>query len=152
MYRINVHDADGGWAGWFDHDVATVYREAADWDGSNHISRNTRSMGHHEVLYRTAQGRWVLAEVSDWQGELPWYRYVKDEAARRWLILNDHDEATEQWFGPVEEERGPGRPEIGPAFSLRFPADLLARTDERAKEEGISRAEYVRRAVEASLA
>lgn len=46
-----------------------------------------------------------------------------------------------------EEETGPGRPEIGPAFTVRLPADLTARLDERAKENGASRAELIRQAV-----
>lgn len=45
----------------------------------------------------------------------------------------------------------PGRPEIGPAFSLRFPADLLAAVDAAARTDGISRAELIRRVVSAHL-
>lgn len=44
-----------------------------------------------------------------------------------------------------------GRPEIGPAFSLRFQPDLLAAVDAAAEREGITRAEWVRRAALAAL-
>lgn len=48
---------------------------------------------------------------------------------------------------PIEETTGPGRPEVGPAFTVRLPADLTARLDERAKADGASRAEMIRQAV-----
>ena len=48
-------------------------------------------------------------------------------------------------------DRRPGRPAIGPAFSLRLPADMLARIDADAERKGISRAEWIRRAVVAAL-
>lgn len=44
-----------------------------------------------------------------------------------------------------------GRPSVGPAFSLRFPTELLLRVDRAAKAENLSRAEYVRRVVEKAL-
>ncbi|MBF6302305.1 ribbon-helix-helix protein, CopG family [Nocardia amamiensis] len=55
------------------------------------------------------------------------------------------EEATEDWERPR-----PGRPEIGGAALIRF-GDLLARVDERSREESINRAELVRRAVRAYL-
>lgn len=47
-----------------------------------------------------------------------------------------------------QEVLGPkgGRPGIGPAFSLRFQPDLLVKVDAAAEREGITRAEWVRRA------
>lgn len=45
----------------------------------------------------------------------------------------------------------PGRPGIGPAFSVRFPPHLLVAVDAVAERDGISRAEWVRRAVLAAL-
>lgn len=46
---------------------------------------------------------------------------------------------------------GPGRPEIGPAFSVRFPPGLLARVDTAATALGVSRAEYLRGLAEKAL-
>lgn len=37
-----------------------------------------------------------------------------------------------------------GRPEIGPAFSTRFPADLLCKVDDAAAVRNESRAEWLR--------
>lgn len=45
-----------------------------------------------------------------------------------------------------------GRPEIGPAFSVRFPEDLLARIDADTATVGISRASWLRTAAEERLA
>lgn len=44
-----------------------------------------------------------------------------------------------------------GRPEIGPAFSLRFQPELLAAVDAAADSMGISRAEWIRRAALGAL-
>jgi hypothetical protein len=45
-----------------------------------------------------------------------------------------------------------GRPEIGPAFSVRFPAVLLDRVDAAAAAEGRSRAGWLRASAEDRLA
>ena len=44
-----------------------------------------------------------------------------------------------------------GRPVVGPQVKMAFPPALLARVDERAAAEGVSRSEWVRRAVVAAL-
>lgn len=44
-----------------------------------------------------------------------------------------------------------GRPGIGPPIQIRLPDDLLARVDERAKAEGVNRAEMSRRLLAAAL-
>jgi len=48
-------------------------------------------------------------------------------------------------------ERG-GRPEIGPAFSLRFSPDLLAKVDQAAAAEGVTRAAWIRAATQTRVA
>lgn len=155
MNRINVYrydEFDGRTLeGWFNEDSATRYGEDTDWNGNNHISVNTGSQWHHEELYRTTKGRWVLGKYSNYQGTLPSYEFVSDERAREWLIHNHHDSAVKEHFGEVEEERGPGRPEIGPAVNMRFPQELLDRIDAAAKTDGVSRAEKIRRLVAAGL-
>jgi hypothetical protein len=151
MDRINVYsypdDEPRFLDGWFDRDAADRYSEATDWDGHNHISRATRSQWDHETLYRTTGGRWILNAWSRRQGSLETFEFVTAEDAKTWLLANEHDAAAAQHFGPIEEEKGPGRPEVGPAVNIRFPADLLAVVDEAASGQGITRAEYVRRAV-----
>lgn len=61
------------------------------------------------------------------------------------------DEFILRFFGPVEDERGPGRPEIGPAFSVRFPPELLDAVDQAAQTTGRSRAQWLRDAAERAL-
>jgi hypothetical protein len=46
------------------------------------------------------------------------------------------------------DTRGPGRPEVGPNVNVRIPADLLAWIDERAGDVGLSRAAFIRDALE----
>lgn len=154
MNRINIlaHDEyDGDYTiGWFDVDKATAYEAEEEYDGDNMVDINA-GRHNHQVLYRTAGGRWVLHEWSEWQGSAPTYQFISDEKASKWLLRNHHDEAAEQWFGPIEEERGPGRPEIGPAINTRLPEDLLARLDADAQQHGESRATAIRRILAASL-
>lgn len=137
--------------GWFDIDKATAYEEDTEWDGSNRISKATGSRWDHQILYRTAKGRWVLHCWSQWQGSTPTYEFVTDEAAREWLIAQNEDAAVEEHFGELEEERGPGRPEVGGAVHLRL-GDLLPKLDARAKEMGVARAEAARRLLAEALA
>lgn len=150
-YDLYEEHGDKVLDGWFDPDKAEAYDESTTWNGNNHISDATGGQWEHEILYRTKSGRWVLHHWSQWQGTIPTYRFVTDEQAREWLLRCGHDEAVARHFGDVEEERGPGRPEIGPAFSLRFPTDMLERLDARAKDAGTSRAAMIRRAVEEML-
>lgn len=140
-------DAQPELVGWFDADRAEAFQEQRRWDGQNMVSVNA-GRWQHQILYRTAGGRWVLHEWSQWNGVEPIWEFVTDEQAREWLLRNDEDWAVERHFGPVEDERGPGRPEIGPAFSVRFPAGLLAELDAVAKRRGTSRADILRQAAE----
>lgn len=156
MTRINVYDYneyDGQTLiGWYDWDRADRYEADARWDGHNHIDINTGSQWDHQILLRTAQGRWVLHTWSQRQGRDDTNEFVDEEAARTWLIANGQDGVVQEWFGAaVEPERGPGRPEVGPAFSLRFPPALLARVDAVAAAEGTSRAAKIRQLVEAAI-
>lgn len=50
----------------------------------------------------------------------------------------------------TEDERGPGRPEVGPATNIRLGEDLTAKVD-AAREDGESRAAAIRRLLEKSL-
>jgi hypothetical protein len=146
MARVNVYEAhDNGYgdaeytlAGWFRSERAERYSDA------DHNGNGSGGTGRGQAVYRTAQGRWVLERWTRWQGEEDHLEYIDAETARSWLLKNDFDEAIEEHFGEIADEQGPGRPEIGPAFSVRFPAGLLARVDEQAKAEGRSRAELLR--------
>jgi len=152
MARVNVIDPETReLVGWFDDEKAERFAEDRDWNGSNWISVATGSQWHHEALYRTAGGRWVLNSWSQFQGVPERYEFISDARAREWLLKNGHDEAVQRFFGEIEEERGPGRPEIGPAIQVRLPAELLRRVEDWAQAQGVSRAEAVRRLLEAAL-
>lgn len=159
MTRINVTGPIGtddygqpatGLIGWFDADKAIQYDEATEWDGSNRVSKATGIYSEHQALYRTASGRWVLNSWSQWQGRPDIYEFIDEARAREWLLLNDHDQAATGHFGEIEEERGPGRPEVGARVDVRL-GDLLAAVDVYAEAHGQSRAEAIRALVTAGL-
>lgn len=152
MARINVYDTDEfegirSLAGWFDDAKAESFAEDTRWDGDNHISIPTGSQWSHEMLYRTSAGRWVLHGWSQWQGSQPSYGFVSDGRAREWLFTNGHDGAAAKHFGPVEEERGPGRPEVGAPINVRLGDQLLTNVDAWAAIHSTSRSEAIRRLV-----
>jgi hypothetical protein len=151
MARVNVFDECGELEGWFDEAKAEEFKEATWWDGSNHISVATGSQWDHQVLYRTKGGRWVLHSWSQWQGRPETYRFITDAEAQTWLLKNENDEAAERFFGEIEDERGPGRPEIGPVIQVRLPEELLERVDALAGQTGASRAETIRQLLERAL-
>lgn len=160
MARINVYkyaedeSDETTLAGWFNSDSSTKYDEGTHWDGNNNVSVNPVGRYGHQALYRTKGGRWVLNTWSQWQGSEDKYEFVDDATAKDWLIRNEEDAAVKRWFGELEEESGPnlgGRPSVGAKVEFRLGEDDIARVDERAKKEGVSRAEMLRRLVVASL-
>lgn len=86
--RVTLTDGSGRW---FALDAAERFDEDVIWDGRNHVSRATGSQWDHEVLYRTAGGRWVLHRWSQWQGTLPSWTEIDNKAAARWLAINGHE-------------------------------------------------------------
>jgi len=149
IYVTNPETAEND--GWFDEAKATYWKADTYWDGEQRVDVNTRTRNSGQGLYRTAQGRWVLRHFSSWVDEQDRYHYTDTDEARDWLTRNGEDEAVKEHFGRVEEERGPGRPEIGGAVLLRL-GDVLPKLDAWAAEQGVSRAEAVRRLVSAALA
>jgi hypothetical protein len=135
--------------GWFDPDKADLFKEAREADGT---SVATRTRWEHEYLYRTRKGRWVLEHESNHQNGQDWHEFVTDVQAEDWLLRNRHVKAAKKLFGLAEDERGPGRPEIGGAVHVRLGA-LLARVDAYAagQLDGMSRAEAVRELVSLGL-
>lgn len=51
-----------------------------------------------------------------------------------------------------EQQRGPGRPEVGGRVTVSLGDDRLARVDAAAALAGITRAEMLRRMIDAALA
>jgi hypothetical protein len=159
MTRINVYtDIDeygadtGELAGWFNTDSAEQFNQDTEWDGSNLIGVITKSQWVYEYLYRTKGGRWVLNhDEHRYRNGPDTYRFINDDEARDWLLRSQcNDEAVKRFFGEVEEESGPGRPEIGGAVHVRL-GDLLGRVDLYARESKYSRAEAIRELVLAGL-
>lgn len=138
-------------AGFFTLESARYWRGRTEWDSNNHVDVNTRDYATSHHLYLTAQGRWVLNVYSKWPGVAETYSYIADDEARDWLVFNDCDDDAQMFFGEVEQERGPGRPEIGVAVSLRL-GDALPLLDEYAAANKLSRAEANRRLIHKALA
>lgn len=137
-------------AGFFTQESATYWHGNKEWDGANHADVNTRDSARGQGLYRTAQGRWVLRTWSSWQGESDTYRYTTDADARDWLLFNEYEDAVREHFGEPEEERGPGRPEIGAPIQVRL-GDLRPAVEYYARERGVSQAEAIRQLLTSAL-
>lgn len=156
MARINITETDEYTGsikviGHFDYDKTERFEEDTRWDGSNHVSLATNDKFEHQQLLRTAGGRWVLNRWSQWEGRPDIYEFVTDDQARDWLISQSRDKAVEKYFGEIEDEKGPGRPEVGPATNVRLGEELTAKVD-AARTDGESRAAAIRRLLAHALA
>lgn len=160
MSRVNVYKyAENEWdetalAGWFNPDSSTKYDEATRWDGNNHVSVNPVDRYGHQGLYRTKGGRWILNTWSQWQGSEDRYEFIDDTTAKDWLLRNEEDDAVTQHFGDLDEESGPnlgGRPAVGPKVEVRLDEETLAKVEVRAQNEGVTRAEMLRRLITAAV-
>ena len=161
MSRINITeqtDTEYGFGrrvvGWFDLESAEEFAERRHaFDGANLAGIHLRDQNRGQILYRTAGGRWVLQQWSRWQRETDVWRFVTDDEARDWLIINEEeDETLERLFGEKPEpERGPGRPVVGPQVKANLPPELTARIDEIAERDDVPRAEVIRRLLERGL-
>lgn len=151
VYRYDEPLAGRVLAGYFNRDAATRVDEETRWDGNNHVSVHTSDRWEHQQLYRTSAGRWVLSKWSQRVGRGETFEFVTDDEARDWLIVNGDEDTTARYFGEIPEERGPGRPAIGPVVEVRFAPDILEAIDAAAAVQGMRRAEYIRGAVERDL-
>lgn len=114
MTRTNVTEVDEiegrQIKGWFDPEKATRYDEAT-WDAGNGNHAGVHRGGfEHEILYRTAAGRWVRHYWSQYAGVQSTYEFITPDEARLWLIANEDDvsdAAIEEHFGQLPEEHGP---------------------------------------------
>ena len=78
MNRIPLTDGTGRW---FDASKAEEWDEDTRWDGNNHISIATGSQWHHERLYRTAGGVWIMHSSSNNQGSKDEFDEISADAA-----------------------------------------------------------------------
>ena len=83
MKRISLTDGSGSW---FDADKADCYNENTYWNGSNHISKATGSQWHHETIYVTTSGNYVLQTWSNYQGVDTTYSSITLEEASVWFL------------------------------------------------------------------
>jgi hypothetical protein len=156
MDRIKITETDeyGEVTGvaWFDRDAAEQFKEGTEWDGNNHRGVISGLQIGGECLYRTKGGRWVryYDASSEFNGP-EFYEFITDDAARVWLLRADEDAAVEKYFGELEDEKGPGRPEVGPATNVRLGEELTAKVD-GARRDGESRAAAIRRLLTEALA
>lgn len=138
---------------WADLARAEAYADGTRWTGEAMVGLNSRSQWIDETLYRTAGGRWLLnTDATRCNNGPDSYRYLTDDEARDWLIrTGEHEEAVQRHFGEPEEERGPGRPAIGAQVKIAMNPAVVAAVDAAAESAGLSRSEWVRRAVAAAL-
>lgn len=156
MTRINIYlsDEDGkALDGWFNPGTAVEsVAENTEWNEAvGHLVSLVTSAEDHEQLYRTAGGRWVLNHWSNWRAAPDTYKFVSDAEAKDWLLRNGSDEVAERWFGPIAQEAGPGRPEVGGAVHARLGQDLLDRLDAWGASRALTRAEAIRHLLDAAM-
>jgi len=82
MKRISLTDRCGSW---FDADSAQLFEEETHHNGNNWISSATGSQWHHENLYLTASGKWILNTWSNYQGTRSTYEEITELEAARWF-------------------------------------------------------------------
>lgn len=165
MNRITIYSAqvndEGGHdrLGWFDLDAAEhVLEEERRWDGQNMRGVISGMQINRAQLYRTSSGRWVENQDSrpEFNGPNVW-RFLTNDEAREWMIKSggqDAEEALKKWFPEMPDESGPnlgGRPAVGPKVDVRLDPDTLAKVDARAAQEGVKRAEMLRRIIVGGL-
>ena len=136
MQRIALTDGSNSW---FDLDRADGYRESTHWDGNNHISDATGSQWDHEVLYRTATGRYVLHYWSQYQGHPEGYRAVEDQAAYDWLVRCGHEDDVPQ-EDLAAREAGAGET---PRRTIRIDDNLWQQAQDRARAEGVDASKLI---------
>lgn len=149
MSRINVYEApdiDDYYSGttlvgWFES------TKAERWSDADYNGDGSGGTGRGAAVWRTAKGRWVMESWTRWQNEENTYRFIEGGAARTWLLSNDFDDAVEKYLGEIDEEVGPGRPEIGKPVQVRLGDELTAQAEKVAEMDSIPRAEVIRRAV-----
>jgi hypothetical protein len=85
MYRmeggtvVNTDKAKQSWA------------EAKRFNGNNMVSIATGSQWAHEELFESRKGRFYVEMWSQYQGSTAHAEWISEQAAVRWLLLNNHE-------------------------------------------------------------
>lgn len=82
MKRIALTDGSGAW---FDAEKATKFEEESWHNGSNWISKATGSQWHHENIFLTASGRYILHTWSNYQGTPETVTEITQDDAAQWF-------------------------------------------------------------------
>lgn len=136
--------------GWFDPDKATAYAEQLGGDDGR-LSLATGKVGHHQELYRTSSGKWVLCSWSRYAGTTARHEYLAPDQARDWLLSQGHDGAVQEHFAATPAESGPGRPVVGPKREVRLPPEKWQQIDAYAQTKGMSGAAALREVIDLGL-
>jgi hypothetical protein len=88
MERIFLTDESNHW---FDITKATEFSEGTHFDGNNKISLAV-GMYQHNILYRTASGKWVLHFWSETQSKKERYELISVEKAVEWFVKNEYED------------------------------------------------------------
>ena len=86
--RIALTDGTGQW---FSEDKAELFKEDTYWDGNNWISKVTGKQCHHEALYLTKGGKFILNEYSDFSGAVDQYTLIDEDDAAVWFSKNGNE-------------------------------------------------------------
>jgi len=89
MKRIALTEGNGKW---FDADKAELFKEEVYFDGSNYISKATGNQWHHEAIFKTRSGAYILNCYSNFQGSVDTYEEICKLQASRWFAKQAFDE------------------------------------------------------------
>lgn len=92
MNRIAISENGEKTGRWFDSEKAECFKEDTFWNGSNRISKSTGSQWHHEAIYVTKSGVFILNKYSDFQGSRDTYEIIEKEEAAEWFVKNEYSD------------------------------------------------------------
>jgi hypothetical protein len=100
MARIHITENK---AQWFDSEKAEKFKNTTYWNGNNWINNTTNSQWRGQALWKTATGKFILENWSNYQNELDTFEIISKEHAALWLLENEfYDEAEKIQKGIIE--------------------------------------------------
>jgi glycine/D-amino acid oxidase-like deaminating enzyme len=120
----------------------------ATWGISQpHQGRNAQIVGRVRLVIEDVPDDATDREVLDWLDDYDWQL----DSADREDEWSANQQLTAESAPRVRWRGRPGRPEVGPAISIRLDQDLLDRLDGVAQMNGESRAAALRRLLRSAL-